>query len=101
MYYYKTSREKVPCGAVVLSNYSISKGLEVNRKFCFKLSKGGARTYYFCAADETGMRQWMMALMDAAQRSSEKGVCVYLIQSTYSLLLIMFKLISVKLRALS
>ena len=71
LYYYKHSEDKDSLGVIVLANYSISKAVEASKKHCFRLSKGGARTYYLCAADENDMRKWMMALNEALKRSAK------------------------------
>ena len=75
LYYYKHSKDTHSLGVIVLANYSISKAVEISKRFCFRLNKGGARTYYLCAADESDMRKWMMtlnsALKDAAAVVSE------------------------------
>lgn len=70
LYYYKNSKDKVPCGVIILSNYSVSKAPEINKNYCFKLTKGGARTYYMCAGSDSDMKKWMMAMMDASKVSS-------------------------------
>ena len=77
LYYYKSSKDKVPCGVIILTNYSVSKAPEINKNHCFKLTKGGARTYYMCAGSESDMKKWIMAMMDAAKVSSA-DVCTQL-----------------------
>ena len=54
-----------------MSNYSVSKAPEVNKNHCFKLTKGGARTYYMCAASESEMKKWMVSMMNAAKESAK------------------------------
>lgn len=73
LYYYKTSKDKVPCGAIILSNYSVSKAPEINKGHCFKLTKGGAKTYFLCAASEADMKKWMVAMMDAIKESAKEA----------------------------
>ncbi|PFX19682.1 uncharacterized protein LOC111337864 [Stylophora pistillata] len=73
LYYYNKQKDKAPCGAIILSNYSISKAPEINKPYCFKLTKGGARTYYMCAGSDVDMRKWMMAMMDAIKGSSSSS----------------------------
>ena len=55
----------------------MSKAPEINKNHSFKLTKGGARTYYLCAGSESDMKKWMMAMMDAAKVSST-DVCTQL-----------------------
>ena len=55
----------------------MSKAPEINKNHSFKLTKGGARTYYMCAGSESDMKKWMMAMMDAAKVSST-DVCTKL-----------------------
>lgn len=76
LYYYKQSKDKTPCGVIVLCNYSVTKAPDSSKRFCFKLNKGGARTYHFCASDGTDMRDWMIALMKSASAVYENGVSV-------------------------
>ncbi|KAL9961891.1 hypothetical protein ACROYT_G030924 [Oculina patagonica] len=70
LYYYKQSKDKVPCGVIILANYSVSKAPEISKSHCFKLTKGGARTYYMCAGSDSDMKKWIMAMMDAIKGSS-------------------------------
>ncbi|XP_031558790.1 dentin sialophosphoprotein-like [Actinia tenebrosa] len=73
LYYYKHSKDKVPCGVIVLCNYSITKAPEDSRKYCFKLDKGGARSYHLSASNEDEMREWMVGLMTAANKVAPDG----------------------------
>lgn len=59
---------------IVLCGYSITKAPDANKQYCFKLNKGGARTYHFCASGDDHMRGWMVALMKAASADSDTGV---------------------------
>lgn len=79
LYYYNKQKDKSPCGAIILANYSISKAPEINKPHCFKLTKGGARTYYMCAGSDVDMRKWMMAMMDAIKGSSGSVCSFFLI----------------------
>ena len=76
LYYYKSSKHKDPCGVIILSNYSVSKAPEINRNHCFKLTKGGAKSYCMCAGSEGDMKKWMVAMMDAI-KDAAKEVCMY------------------------
>ncbi|KAK3699577.1 hypothetical protein QZH41_014281, partial [Actinostola sp. cb2023] len=73
LYYYKNSKDKVPCGVIVLCNYSVTKAPDSSKKYCFKLNKGGARTYHLSAASDDEMREWMIALMRASTNVSATG----------------------------
>ena len=64
----------MPCGVIILSNYSVSKAPEINKNHCFKLTKGGARTYHMCAGSDLDMKKWMVSVMDAVKQSA-KEVC--------------------------
>ena len=47
-------------GAIVLTNYTISKAAhEVKKAFAFKLVKGGSRTYCLCADTEQEMNKYV------------------------------------------
>ncbi|XP_074606198.1 uncharacterized protein LOC141859264 isoform X2 [Acropora palmata] len=72
LYYYKSSKHKDPCGVIILSNYSVSKAPEINRNHCFKLTKGGAKSYCMCAGSEGDMKKWMVAMMDAIKDSAKE-----------------------------
>lgn len=84
LYYYKHSKDKVPCGVIILCNYSITKAPEYSRKSCFKLNKGGARSYHFCASNDNEMREWMVALMAAASEIAPDGVGVVFVKFSMS-----------------
>lgn len=73
LYYYKSSKHKDPCGVIILSNYSVSKAPEINRNHCFKLTKGGAKSYCMCAGSEGDMKKWMVAMMDAIKDSAKES----------------------------
>ena len=60
-----------PLGAILLSNYTITKAPEINRKFVFKASKYGQRTYYFQADAEEDMTGWASAMASAADVSNK------------------------------
>ena len=77
LYYYKQSKDNVPCGVIILANYSVSKAPEVNKNHCFKLTKGGARTYYMCAGSDVDMKKWIMSMTDAIKGSSG-SVCIFI-----------------------
>lgn len=71
LYYYKTAKDNVPCGIVVLANYIVSRSSEFHKKNCLKLSKGGGRTYIFCAESPDDMLRWMDVLRKAANVIAE------------------------------
>lgn len=50
-------QDPTPAGAVILTNYTVTRAVEANKRFAFKLAKGGARTYYFAANSEEEMRK--------------------------------------------
>lgn len=55
-------QEVIPNGAVMLFRYNVSRAMEANKRFAFKLIKGGARTYYFAANSENEMKRFVFAL---------------------------------------
>ncbi|CAB3987283.1 Hypothetical predicted protein [Paramuricea clavata] len=69
LYYYKSARDKIPCGIVVLANYLVSHSSECNKKNCIKISKGGGRTYFFSSDTPRDMLRWMEALRKAAENT--------------------------------
>lgn len=54
-------QEVIPNGAVMLFRYNVNRAMEVNKRFAFKLIKGGARTYYFAANSENEMKRFVFA----------------------------------------
>ncbi|XP_028406072.1 guanine exchange factor for Rac 30-like [Dendronephthya gigantea] len=71
LYYYKSARDKLPCGIIVLASYIVSHSSEHNKKYCIKLSKGGGRTYFFSSDSSKDMLRWMEALRNAAENKDE------------------------------
>ncbi|XP_023931803.1 uncharacterized protein LOC106176737 [Lingula anatina] len=71
LYYYKTEKEKDPLGAILLSNYTITKATDIHKRHAFKALKYGSRTYYFVAQSEEEMSRWADALNQAAQTSNK------------------------------
>lgn len=67
LYYYKNEQDPIPNGAVMLLKYAVARAAEVNKRFAFKLIKGGARTYFFAANSEEEMRKWMKNLSEASR----------------------------------
>eukprot|EP00111_Clytia_hemisphaerica_P003390 TCONS_00009681-protein len=65
LYYYKNEQDPTPAGAVILTKYQVTRAVEANKRFSFKLTKGGARTYYFAANSEDEMKKWMKNLGEA------------------------------------
>ena len=55
----------------MLTNYTVTKAPESNRKHTFKAHKYGQRTYYFQAESEDDMNRWASALSNAAKVSTK------------------------------
>jgi len=49
-----------PLGAVPVVNYIVAKATELKNPFAFKLTKFGARTFYFIADSETEMSRYVV-----------------------------------------
>ena len=60
-----------PLGAILLTNYTITKAPEVNRKHTFKAAKYGHRTYMFQAESEEDMNRWANAMSAAATANTK------------------------------
>ena len=60
-----------PLGAILLTNYTITKAPEVNRKHTFKAVKYGQRTYMFQAESEADMNRWANAMSCAATANTK------------------------------
>ena len=60
------TQEVQPLGAIVLRNYTVSKVSDMRKPFSFKIVKGGARSYYFCADSEQEMNKWAQVLTEGA-----------------------------------
>ncbi|XP_030830180.1 titin homolog [Strongylocentrotus purpuratus] len=74
LYFYKTENDKLPQGAIVLQNYTVTKARDAGKQFSFKLTKEGARTYVFYTANEEEMSSWGKAINDAANPSHKTDV---------------------------
>ncbi|CAH1773294.1 unnamed protein product, partial [Owenia fusiformis] len=74
IYYYKTDnfKDEDPLGAIPLLNYTITKATEINKKFAFKATKYGARTYVLIADNENDMNSWANAMNQAAVATKNK-----------------------------
>jgi len=66
----------MPNGAVMLLKYDVAGAAEVNKRYAFKLIKGGARTYYFATNSEEEKKRWMKYLNDATKvaRSDQTSI---------------------------
>ena len=64
-------QEADPLGAILLTNYTITKAPEVNRKHTFKAVKYGQRTYMFQAESEADMNRWANAMSCAATANTK------------------------------
>jgi len=76
LYYYKSEQDNMPNGAVMLLKYDVAGAAEVNKRYAFKLIKGGARTYYFATNSEEEKKRWMKYLNDATKvaRSDQTSI---------------------------
>ncbi|XP_074656229.1 uncharacterized protein LOC141909617 [Tubulanus polymorphus] len=73
LYYYKTEKDTSPLGAIMLKNFVITKATNFNRKYTFRASKFGTKTYYFTAQSERDMIRWATAMNAAAYSKHKDG----------------------------
>ena len=72
-----------PLGAVLLTNYTLSKANDVSRPHCFKLSKFSARTYIFQAESEASMTLWAEKIQQAMTHQHTvrtRFICIFQLQ---------------------
>ncbi|XP_033127668.1 uncharacterized protein LOC117125310 isoform X2 [Anneissia japonica] len=74
LYYYKTSKDVDPLGAIVLANYTVVKAWDLDKPFAFKLSKFKARTYYFHTTSEEERTKWASAITDATNPTIKSNI---------------------------
>ncbi|KAG8197972.1 hypothetical protein JTE90_029367 [Oedothorax gibbosus] len=70
LYWYRTSKDHEPLGALGLQNQSISRVPEAGAPHAFKVSKLGENPFYFSADDEDTATRWISALNQVAATAS-------------------------------
>ncbi|XP_054720464.1 serine-rich adhesin for platelets-like [Uloborus diversus] len=70
LYWYRTSKDHEPLGALGLQNQTISRVPEAGAPHAFKVSKLGESPYYFSADDEDTATRWISALNQVAATAS-------------------------------
>ena len=84
IYYYKTSFDISALGVIDLNGYSVEQELDSKKKNAFKISKPGARTYYFYTDTAEEMLRWMDVMTQASSITVDSSQTVAIVPSTES-----------------